>query len=407
MRASRPKPNSLSRVAVLIAGLGLVLASCGQADNASDQELAASPNTAFAWPGPLSDTGGTLTIAAPPGYAERGATKPQVDWVTPFEEATGCKVNVVTFNRAEQGIQFVKDGGYDVIGVPSEATGKLVASGSMQPINTDLLTHYAEIVPALKKAPWNTFDSVTYGVSDGRGANLLQYHSKVFKTPPKSWSVLWDPQTQYAGRISILDTPMHFADAAVYLMKSNPELGITDPYALDADQFAFVRDLVLQQKTAVGEYWADYAAQLEQFKQKKMVVGDGWQVTQNLARARDIPVAVTKPEEGTTGWSLTWMIPATAASPNCAYKWIDWVLTPATNAQLAEWVGQAPANLNACILTDDPAHCQTYKARDASFWKDVYVWRTPDTACLDGRTEVECVPYDEWNRNWYALRAAG
>jgi putative spermidine/putrescine transport system substrate-binding protein len=385
----------------------LILSSCGQTDTAPEEETATQPESAFAWPGPLTSSGGTLTIAAPPGYAERGETKPGVDWVTPFEQATGCKVNVVTFNRAEQGIQYVKDGGYDVIGVPSEATGKLFASGLMQPINTELLSNFKEIVPALKKAPWNTFDSVTYGVSDGRGANLLQYHSKVIKGTPNSWLVLWDPQTRYAGQISILDTPMHFADAAVYLMTSNPELGITDPYSLDADQFAFVRDLALQQKTAVGEYWADYAQQLEQFKAKNMVIGDGWQVTQNLAEARNIPVKVTKPKEGVTGWSLTWMIPATASSPNCAYKWIDWLLSSETNAQLAEWVGQAPANLGACILTDDPTHCQIYRARDASFWKDVYVWRTPETDCLDGRTEVECVPYDEWNRNWYALRATG
>lgn len=407
MSKSKKQVSASVRALAGFSVLGLLLTSCGQGGTATAPNSEASAEKAFAWPGPLSDTGGTVTIAAPPGYAERGETKSQVDWVTPFEEATGCKVNVVAFNRAEQGIQLVKDGGYDVIGMPSESTGRLVSSSLVQPINTDLLTQFDEIVPALKRAPWNTFDSVTYGVSDGRGANLLQYHSKVFKNPPKSWSLLWDPQTQYAGQISILDTPMHFADAAVYLMKSNPELGITDPYSLDYNQFAFVRDLVLQQKPNIGEYWADYAKQLEQFKQKNMVIGDGWQVTQNLAKARNLPVAVTKPEEGSTGWSLTWMIPANATSLNCAYKWIDWVLTPETNAQLAEWVGQAPANLTACILTDDPNHCQAYRARDASFWKDIYIWRTPETVCLDGRTNVECVPYEEWNRTWYALRANG
>ena len=37
-----------------------------------------------------------VNILAWPGYAEDGSTDPTVDWVTPFEKATGCKVNVKT-----------------------------------------------------------------------------------------------------------------------------------------------------------------------------------------------------------------------------------------------------------------------------------------------------------------------
>ena len=39
---------------------------------------------------------GEVNILAWPGYAEDGSTDPTVDWVTPFEKQTGCKVNVKT-----------------------------------------------------------------------------------------------------------------------------------------------------------------------------------------------------------------------------------------------------------------------------------------------------------------------
>jgi putative spermidine/putrescine transport system substrate-binding protein len=390
-----------------LASAVILISACGSTEvevKGEEESIAVIPKP---WQGPLSDAGGVLTIAAPVGYAERGDTKKSVDWVTPFEKETGCQVNIVNFNKSDQAVQYVNDGGYDVVAVPSDASGRLVATNLLQPVNTSLITNFSSIVPALRSAPWNTFDSVTYGISDGRGANLLQYHTKVFKKAPTSWATTWAPDNKYQGKLSILDTPMHFADAAIFLMKTAPNLGITNPFALDETQFGAARELVLEQKLSVGEYWADYADQLNKYKNKTLVLGDGWQVTANLAKARKIPVAVTKPVEGASGWSLSWMIPTGSANLNCAYKWLDWVISPEVNAAISEWVGQAPANLDSCSITDDPTHCQTFRARDSKFWEDIYIWQTPTTKCLDGRTEVECVPHDKWASSWFELRATG
>ena len=46
-----------------------------------------------------------------------------------------------------------------------------------------------------------------------------------------------------------------------YLMKTKPDLGITNPYALDDTQFAAAVDLLKKQKPAIGQYWGDYAKQ--------------------------------------------------------------------------------------------------------------------------------------------------
>ena len=39
---------------------------------------------------------GVLKIIAWPGYMERGQNDARYDWVTPFEQETGCKVSVRT-----------------------------------------------------------------------------------------------------------------------------------------------------------------------------------------------------------------------------------------------------------------------------------------------------------------------
>jgi putative spermidine/putrescine transport system substrate-binding protein len=54
---------------------------------------------------PLSALGngeGQLNLIAWAGYAENGSNDPKVDWVTPFERQTGCKVNVKIGNTSDE-----------------------------------------------------------------------------------------------------------------------------------------------------------------------------------------------------------------------------------------------------------------------------------------------------------------
>ena len=47
----------------------------------------------------LGEGEGQVNLIAWAGYVEDGSTDPNVDWVTPFEEKTGCKVNAKTATR--------------------------------------------------------------------------------------------------------------------------------------------------------------------------------------------------------------------------------------------------------------------------------------------------------------------
>ena len=51
---------------------------------------------------------------------------------------------------------------------------------------------------------------------------------------PTSWSVIYDPKNK--GKITVPDNPIQIADAALYLSKTQPSLGIKDPYELDQKQ---------------------------------------------------------------------------------------------------------------------------------------------------------------------------
>src|ERR1041384_4622604 len=113
------------------------------------------------------------------------------------------------------------------------------------------------------------------------------------------------------------------SDAALYLMKTQPDLGIEDPYALDADQLAAAVDLLKAQREHVGEYWSDYLKEISAFGSGDSVVGTTWQVIVNVAKGEKTPVGAILPEEGSTGWSDTWMISSKTEAPNCAYAWLN------------------------------------------------------------------------------------
>lgn len=392
----------LLTTATAVSAAALLIAACG--GSSSSSESSAAPGGA-AYAGSVGAGEGQLNVLAWPGYAENGSTDPAVDWVTPFETKTGCKVNVKTFGTSDEAVKLMQGGGWDVVSASGDATLRLIYGDNVQPVNTDLVPSYANIFDDLKMQKFNSVNGVAYGVPHGRGANLVMWNTDKVTTPQDSWAATWDPNSPYKGSVTAYDSPIFIADAALWLMATKPELGIKDPYALDQTQFDAAIELLKQQKALVGEYWSDYTKAIDGFKSGTTSIGTSWQVIQNLAAADGGKVMATKAKEGSTGWSDTWMIAKDTKNVNCSYLWLDWIASPEVNAQVAEWFGEAPSNAKACELTTDKAFCETFHAGDTAYWKDVYYWNTPTANCLDGRTDVKCVPYSDWVTAWSALRA--
>jgi putative spermidine/putrescine transport system substrate-binding protein len=214
---------------------------------------------------------------------------------------------------------------------------------------------------------------------------------------------VFDVNSPYKGKVTAYDSPIYIADAGLYLMKTKPDLGITNPYALDQKQFDAAIALLKDQKKIVGEYWSDYAKSQQAWEQGSTVLGTTWQVIANLAAADKAPVKTVLPKESSTGWSDTWMISSKAKNPNCMYLWMNHITSPDVQAQVAEWFGEAPANPLACDKTSDATHCDTYKAKDEAFYKGLYFWTTPTKDCLDGRGAI-CVPYSDWIKAWTEIK---
>jgi len=388
----------------------LALAGCGSGDNGSGTATGKGATSRGFVPPTLKalDKLGTpersVNVLAWPGYVEDGTNDKTVDWVTDFEKSSGCQVNIKTFGTSDEAVQLMRTGQYDAVSASGDATLRLIAAGDVEPVNTALVTSYPDIFDALKNKPWNSVNNVPYGIPHGRGANLLMYRTDKVSPAPDSWSAVFDGGSAYKGAVTAYDSPIYIADAALYLMATKPDLGIKDPYALDAKQLAAAVGLLKAQKANVGEYWSDYLKATQAIKAGSSVVGTTWQVIANLAEAEKAPVASTLPKEGATGWSDTWMVSAKSTHKTCAYLLIDHLVSPKVNAEIAEYFGEAPANRKSCAETAAKDHCAVYHADDEAYFSKVHYWNTPIPQCLDGRTDVKCTDYAEWTKAWTSIR---
>jgi putative spermidine/putrescine transport system substrate-binding protein len=385
----------------LLAGTALVASACV---GAASPTPAATSNL----PTAVGEGEGAIKVLAWPGYVENGGTSPDVDWMSEWETETGCKLEVQVFGTSDEAFSLFTTNPeeFDVISASGDASNRLAAAGYVQPVNVSLIPSYADVFESLKNKPWNTFNGVNFGVPHGRGANVLMWRTDEVTTEPTTWAEMFDPQSEYAGKFSVYDAPIYIADAAVVLMKTRPELNIKNPYALDDTQFKAAVDLLKAQKPAVGEYWSDYNKQITSFTNGNTVMGTTWQVIANVLEGADVPVKTVKPAEGATGWSDTWMINSKTKHPNCAYKFIDHIVSPEVNIQIAEYFGEAPANSKACALASNPDHCSIFHAEEDEYWQDVWYWTTPTETCIDGRTDVKCKGFDAWVEAWTEIKAS-
>ncbi|GIE82171.1 spermidine/putrescine ABC transporter substrate-binding protein [Actinoplanes philippinensis] len=347
---------------------------------------------------------GAVNVVSWAGYVEDGSTDKAVDWVTGFEKETGCQVNNKIAGTSDEMVTLMKTGEYDVVSASGDASLRLIYGGDVAPVNTDLIGNYKDVFDGLKNQKWNSVDGQPYGVPHGRGANLLMYRTDNVTPAPTSWSAVFDPASPYKGKITAYDSPIYIADAALYLMKTKPDLKITNPYALDDTQFQAAVDLLKQQNELIGEYWSDYTKEVQAFKAGNSVLGTTWQVIANLSKADGAPVEAILPSEGATGWSDTWMVAAKAKHPNCAYLWMNHIISPKANAGVAEWFGEAPANKLSCAQTGDKNHCATFHAEDEKYFEQVWYWTTPLAQCVDGRTDVTCKDYAAWTQAWTTIK---
>ena len=291
----------------------------------------------------------------------------------------------------------MNEGGFDLVTASGDASTRLIRGKKVQPINVGLIPSYKNVDPRLQKAPGTTSNNTHYGVPYQWGWNVLMYNTKVFKDkPPTSWNVVFEETTlpdgkSNKGRVQAFDGPIYIADAALYLMKKKPELGIKDPYELNEAQYKAALDLLRAQRKIVGKYWHDAFVQIDDFTNEGVVASRSWQFQANILKSQEArPIATVVPVEGATGWADTTMMHAEAKNPNCAYMWLEHSLNPKLQGDLAAWFGSVPVGAGGVQGQQAARATRAARARASTTSRRSAFWRTPTHAVQERRTTSAC-----------------
>jgi putative spermidine/putrescine transport system substrate-binding protein len=391
-------------VLAVAAGVMLIAAACGGGSGGSGSGGGGGGGGATGTQPPTADMKPPTSIGAGEGeldvIAWEGYTQPL--WVKPFEQQTGCQVKAKYAGSSDQMVSLMSGGGggeYDLVSASGDASLRLIYGGDVKPVNTDLIPDWASFFPQLQSPSHNTINGIHYGISLQWGPNTLMYNTQDFPTAPASWSSIYDPA--YSGKITVPDNPIQIADAALYLSKTKPDLGITDPYELTQPQFDAAIALLKQQRPLIKKYWGLASQEISMFKNGDATIGASWPYQESVLKSDGAPVASTIPAEGATGWADTWMLATQAPHPNCAYLWLKYISTPRAQALQATWYGETPANKLACPIMDQLAKgsCAQYHADATSAYFDsIKFWKTPVADCGNGQTD--CLTYAQWQQAW-------
>ena len=125
-------------------------------------------------------------------------------------------------------------GQYDMVSSSGDADLRLIYAGDVRPVNINLIPCWKNFLPVLQARPLTPLTGCTTG-SRSIGPQRPAVQRERLQAAPPSWSVIYNQK--YKGQITVPDNPIQIADAALYLTKADPKLGITDPYELTQPQF--------------------------------------------------------------------------------------------------------------------------------------------------------------------------
>ena len=338
--------------------------------------------------------GGVLKVVAWEGYTEN-------QWVKPFETQTGCKVQHQYAGSSDEMYNLMKkNAGYDLVSASGDASNRLIASGLVQPIDPSKIPNWKQLTPQLVKGPNHYVGGKYYGLPWQWGPNVLMWNTGKYTGATTSWSALYDPKNK--GKITIPNNPIQIADAALYLSKTKPSLGIKDPYELNAAQLHAAVLLLKHQRPLIKAYWGFATDEVKIFQTGGATLGAAWPLAVAQLTRAGMKVSQTIPKEGATGWSDVWMVAKSPKNLPCAQAWLKYASGAKVQAQVAKFNTYTPANLQSCKALGASLCKQLHADGDTAYLNRIKFWKTPLSDCGNGKNE--CAPYSEWVQAWTSIK---
>ncbi len=327
----------------------------------------------------------TLGLLVWEGYADPS-------FINGFEAKCGCKVSASYMGSSDELVAKLRGGSasnYDVISPSSDVATMIATAGLAAPLDLSKIPSYGQLMPALTSLPLVKAQGKVYGVPFQWGPNPLLYETTAFKTPPDSWSVLWQPTLR--GKVSVWDDLSTVYMAAQVLGYDKPDP--SQLYNLTDEQLEKVKVKLIELKPNIRKMWSTGGELTNLFESHEVQIAMGWPLMTNQLRARHFPIAETIPKENTTGWIDHLMITADSDHKELAYRLLEYLIEAKTQKQVVAVTGYLPANPGVAEYLTAEEKGNLHLDDLDNYTKRIYFWQN--------------VPRrDKYNQIWNEVKAA-
>jgi len=340
----RPMPDLLKH-AVVAASLAVALAACG------DRKSAPAAGEGPAAPGPTAEA--VLNVYNWSDYID-----PKV--IEDFQKATGIKVRYDVFDSNEvlETKLLTGNSGYDVVVPSAYFLERQIKAGVFRKLDKAQLPGLANIDPdiaqrAARHDPGNEHSVVYMWGTTGIGYDAAKVRAIMPDAPVDSWKLIFDPAVLARFKdcgVSMLDDPTDMVGTVLLYLGKDPNSESEADLALAEETLLKIRPYL---RTIHSSQYIDQLANGELC----IVVGYSGDVLQARDRAAEagkpLDIQYSIPREGALMWFDTLAIPADAAHPANAHRFIDYLLQPEVAAANSDFVNYANANAAATPLVNE------------------------------------------------------
>jgi len=274
----------------------------------------------------VSAADGVITVYNWGQYISDG-TDGSMDVLDAFTEATGIRVNYVTFDSNETMYTKLKTGGssYDVI-IPSDyMVAQLIAEDMLEPINFSNVPNYTNVDEAFKNTDYDPENR--YSVPYTWGTVGLIYNTK-YVEPTTTWRTLWD--SKYQGKILMFDNPRD-AFAIAELLE---DLSLNTE---DQRDFEKAAALLQAQKPVLQQYVMDQI--FERMEREEAWVAPYYAGDYLLMAEENPALAFCLPDEGFNLFIDAMCIPKGCENKAGAEAFINFMCDPEISGANLEYIG--------------------------------------------------------------------
>jgi spermidine/putrescine-binding protein len=284
---------------------------------------------------------------------------------------------------------------YDLGTVPYHQAQRMIAADVLQPIDTDRLENWDSLVAGLADAEsLRGPDGEVYGVPIAWGDGPYVYNPETVSEDelPSSIEDLLAPE--WEGRFVLNDSP----DLPFYLFALANGF---DAPNLTPEEVEIVAEQSAELVENAGAFTPSYEDATE-----RLVSGDtdlalgGWEAMLTWAEEDGVTLDYAFFDEGSFGWWDGMGIPTTADDVDCAYAYIDALIAPEANAELATNLVSGAVNEESIDLVGEEAQIYDYSLVQEELADGAFASVTPPEEPEDG-----IASYQDWLDAWQEVKA--